>query len=605
MSDRTSSLLRMAHSNETNIGRRHPHAGSVPRLLPRSAASASGTAYGWVPWLICVMVMATSLSVLIVSRNAIFDDSFISYRYARHLSQGWGLVWNRGEAPVEGYTNPLLVCVLAIFMRFGGEPLLVTRILGCLAAVGLCLLLERYAISRYGAKRTSAVSVGALFLAVGPTMSLVSLGMETVLYASCLLFAFVLLLDLTQKPSVIVILGFPIALFAAFLFRPEALLLLVPTTLVGVTGPYQHLKNVLLSLLLFFLMLGSYLVWKLSYFGDILPNPFYIKAASPALVSPLGLDSVATFVQKQWKLIALAGAALVVARPVRKETWLACALVLVNALFFVHVDTLMDAESRFLYPMLPLLYLIALPLTLSIIEKAGALRPMAAALVALVVLVAAVYYPRPRSSAAIVYHALQLRDHFADPQKLMKREALAAAALREYPGIGKLKLALGDVGIIPYQTQCTCLDLVGLNDRYIARERDHAKLVAYVFRQKPDIVFVPSRNHRWLEDDHGPLGDYTSWMNDDRWRRYEYVGFIHFRDIYDYQVFCLKTAPNQAQLKRFLQERVLDGAPSRCPVPYGSGVPSAASSSRVPDAMSFLNARRFATSSPLSRAWHA
>jgi hypothetical protein len=29
----------------------------------------------------------------------------ISMRYAQHLAQGHGLVWNIGEAPVEGFTN--------------------------------------------------------------------------------------------------------------------------------------------------------------------------------------------------------------------------------------------------------------------------------------------------------------------------------------------------------------------------------------------------------------------------------------------------------------------------------------------------------------------
>ena len=32
------------------------------------------------------------------------DDAFISFRYARHLSDGLGLVWNPGER-VEGYSN--------------------------------------------------------------------------------------------------------------------------------------------------------------------------------------------------------------------------------------------------------------------------------------------------------------------------------------------------------------------------------------------------------------------------------------------------------------------------------------------------------------------
>ena len=37
----------------------------------------------------------------------LLDDAMISMRYARNLAEGHGLVWNPGEAPVEGYTNLL------------------------------------------------------------------------------------------------------------------------------------------------------------------------------------------------------------------------------------------------------------------------------------------------------------------------------------------------------------------------------------------------------------------------------------------------------------------------------------------------------------------
>ena len=41
------------------------------------------------------------------------DDAMISMRYARNFVQGHGLVWNAGERPVEGYTNPLWVLLMA------------------------------------------------------------------------------------------------------------------------------------------------------------------------------------------------------------------------------------------------------------------------------------------------------------------------------------------------------------------------------------------------------------------------------------------------------------------------------------------------------------
>src|SRR5512143_2306758 len=42
------------------------------------------------------------------------DDAMISMRYAHHLVQGHGLVWNVGDKPVEGFTNPGWTLVMAL-----------------------------------------------------------------------------------------------------------------------------------------------------------------------------------------------------------------------------------------------------------------------------------------------------------------------------------------------------------------------------------------------------------------------------------------------------------------------------------------------------------
>ena len=56
------------------------------------------------------------------------DDAFISMRYARNLAGGQGLVWNPGQPPVEGFTSPAWVLLMAVFIvmftrRFVGVPI--------------------------------------------------------------------------------------------------------------------------------------------------------------------------------------------------------------------------------------------------------------------------------------------------------------------------------------------------------------------------------------------------------------------------------------------------------------------------------------------------
>ena len=46
------------------------------------------------------------------------DDAFISFRYARNLHDGLGLVFNAGEY-VEGYTNLLWTLAMAAVLHLG------------------------------------------------------------------------------------------------------------------------------------------------------------------------------------------------------------------------------------------------------------------------------------------------------------------------------------------------------------------------------------------------------------------------------------------------------------------------------------------------------
>ena len=48
----------------------------------------------------------------------LFDDAMISMRFAKNFAEGYGLVWNPGEPPLEGYTNPLWVVFMAFFHLF-------------------------------------------------------------------------------------------------------------------------------------------------------------------------------------------------------------------------------------------------------------------------------------------------------------------------------------------------------------------------------------------------------------------------------------------------------------------------------------------------------
>jgi hypothetical protein len=58
-------------------------------------------------------------ALAIVTADFVIDDTYITFRYARNLANGYGLVWNPGGEATQGYTNQLLVWLLAAGSRLG------------------------------------------------------------------------------------------------------------------------------------------------------------------------------------------------------------------------------------------------------------------------------------------------------------------------------------------------------------------------------------------------------------------------------------------------------------------------------------------------------
>jgi hypothetical protein len=64
------------------------------------------------PLLIWIILGMLAVSFMMIHRNFIPDDAYITYRYARNLSLGRGFVYNPGEH-VLGTTTPLYTLLLA------------------------------------------------------------------------------------------------------------------------------------------------------------------------------------------------------------------------------------------------------------------------------------------------------------------------------------------------------------------------------------------------------------------------------------------------------------------------------------------------------------
>lgn len=127
-----------------------------------------------------VAAMALALSSLTL------DDAYITYRYAQHLAEGYGLgAWNHTGPHVEGYSSPLWVVLLAAAVRVGVDPQVASKILSLLAALATLAALFRQRDDSH------AVLTGVFLAVYLPFILYTTSGMEAVVFTSLVTLALV------------------------------------------------------------------------------------------------------------------------------------------------------------------------------------------------------------------------------------------------------------------------------------------------------------------------------------------------------------------------------------------------------------------------------
>ncbi len=227
-----------------------------------------------------------------------FDDAFISFRYADNLARGRGVVYNPGE-PVEGYTNFLWVLLTAGGISLGLDPLDVALFLGKSAfvasVVGCALLIFRG--TRNHASDVLGLAPLAWLVFATDYEKFAASGLETTFFGAQLVaFAAIEFLGgATERrrwlwlhsvlPTTIV------------MTRPDGVLFVAAAVFVvavasvrayRVTSSWpSSLGATALSLLLrygaFLAAMVCHGVWKVLYYGSLVPNTAYAKRANEGL----------------------------------------------------------------------------------------------------------------------------------------------------------------------------------------------------------------------------------------------------------------------------------------------------------------------------------
>ncbi len=429
-----------------------------------------------------VLVAGLFAAHAMLTSNAVLDDAYISFRYARNLATGRGLAFNPGEH-VEGYTNFSWVLLAALAERLGLASPWVMPLLGLIA--GIALVAFGFASARSIAREEGgdappfAGVPAACVIAASPTLaSYAGTGLETALYA---LLATVTSVAIARRRAV----PFALASAAAFLTRPEGALL----GFVGVAAfvATREWKKLAVAGSLLGAIVIPYLAWKEVYFGSITPNT--LAAKPPDLRA--GLSYVG------WALPEISG--LVVAAVL---AWRSRPRVVLLALWGVQVlGALAEGGDwmpgqRFLVPALGSLAIAADREILGLFVIPRRPRDAWRPLLLLLVL------------ANVPLAAYDTRELARMGQRVRGYDTKRAAFVRAMQAAGVQSVGTLDVGLPSYLAlDVDYLDLGGLTDRTIARSpgrhEDKEIAVAYLDARSPDaFVFVSRFPAQVAAEDH-------------------------------------------------------------------------------------------------------
>lgn len=479
----------------------------------------------------------------------LFDDAMISMTYARNLVEGYGLVWARHGEPVEGFTAPFWT-FLMVPVHLLGLPLsktsLVIQLLSLALLTANVLAVRRLALAHFTPVGSRAAQLSVWLPAAVLTASYYPLnhwalqGMETGLQALLTTLAVYLGLSVACRGDRRT--GTYLALFAllasAYLTRMDmALLVVVVLGFVAWRGGFRwsERRRWLPGLGFLLAVALGYQLFRWSYFGEALPNTYYLKLAGIPLEVRLlrGAWAFGRFAAPLAPVLAAVGVALAALLRRDRRAHLPVAVVLAYFAYSIWVggdawDNAGIGANRFVAFVMPLIFVLfgaGVALGLEKLQlRTGSRRGLVA--------------------GAATVAALLLANHLVSIEDWRRFLVLERPLHVEgHERFVRQTLRLRDQGLVPpharvavvwsgipaYFSDWRMVDLLGYNDRWVARQPPSIPLTAATWRSfrpghvklgyehalevhQPDLIF-----QTWRPDG-------KDWAPELRRRGYERVG---------------------------------------------------------------------------------
>ena len=410
------------------------------------------------------------------------DDAFISFRYARNLAEGYGLVWNIGER-VEGYTNFLWTLCMAPAFIFKIDPVSYSYVVSIAAFLVTLVFAYLLAVELWGRKEAGVFSV--LLLATNFSFSSYATGgLETQFGIAWVMVSVWLIERWWQAHGnayFLICAGMTSAF--AVMTRMDAVVLLAPFWLGAVLAVGQaHDKKQVgilgVSLGLASLMVVGWLIWRYSYYHAWVPNTFFIKSAGVSWLRGGYYVCLFYFVYGFWLLSPLAWPSW---REKRKN---ARFVVLAGGwlLWQVYVVSIGGdfMEFRMMMPSLPFL---AVALAGAVPTERMQHRDICCVVVMIVMVVMSGLHGLMQYGYPCVDTVGKLKQQIVEWKEVA--EILNTALGEDKRSV---KIGITCAGVIPFYTMMPTLDLLGLNDSEVARGGKRIRVATQWIGNRPGHV---------------------------------------------------------------------------------------------------------------------
>ncbi len=433
------------------------------------------------------------------------DDAMISMRYAKHLAQGHGLVWNIGEAPIEGFTNLGWTLYLAALhlLSFPASKISLAVMLTSAAVLSanIFIVWKIAATLLPESKHTPALAalVTAFYF---PLVFWTLRGMEVGLLT--LLIDLAILLAITNKNNIVI----SLVLALAIIVRLDAVI----AAAIVATYLFAKDRRILPAATVILATLGV-LWFQQTYFGSALPITYYQKITGFSTFERIrhGLLVFNQYATRDTLFLFLSSLAALFFYKLHRnrEALLLTGIFLAQCAYSIYVggdyaEPETNSANRFITQGMTALILLFSWMTSRILADLKVGQPQSTS-------------TNPKASPAILLALGVLLIVSGEPwfnYSIDNAPLLKADIRRVKLGLHitqntspEAVIAVHAAGQVPYYSERTTIDLLGLNDPIVAMSEGHGEF--YPGHNKWDYDYsIGQLQPDLIADNFAPLADF-------------------------------------------------------------------------------------------------